>query len=80
MKINQIGPNQTILTLNNGTQIGFSYNTPVVARIGSGGQAYRTEQKFSVTTSRHVGQLLGHMGWNSKDAELRPQSFFEGLS
>lgn len=75
MKIKQVGSNRTILTLDNGTQVGFSYETPVVARIGN--ESFRTEQKFSVTTSKHCGQLLNEMGGTF--AGTKPQSFFEAL-
>lgn len=75
MNVKQIGPNQTILTLNNGNRIGFSYETPVVAVIG--GEAFCTEKKFSVTTSKHCGKLLSHMSYNGESVTLKPQSFFE---
>lgn len=77
MNVKQIGSNQTILTLNNGDRIGFSYETPVVAV--TGGEAFRTEERFSVTTSRHCGKLLSHMSYSGKSATLKPQSFFEAL-
>lgn len=76
MKLQAIGPNKSILTLNNGTRIGFSYNTPVVARVGN--ESFRTEKKFSVTTSKHCGQLLDHIG--GCYVGTKPQEFFEGLS
>lgn len=77
MNVKQIGPNQTILTLNNGNRIGFSYETPVVAVIG--GEAFCTEKKFSVTTSKHCGKLLSRMSYSGESATLKPQSFFEAL-
>lgn len=76
MQVNPLGSNKTIVTLNNGTRIGFSYKTPVVAVID--GIAYRTEQKFSVTTSKHCGVLLQNMP-HREFGGLKPQSFFEGL-
>jgi|694.fasta_scaffold00571_78 hypothetical protein len=76
MKLNQVGSNRTILTLNNGTRIGFSYETPVVAEVD--GVTYKTEKKFSVTTSKHCGQLLSEMG-SYGAPELKPQEFFEAL-
>ena len=75
MKLNQVGSNRTILTLNNGTRIGFSYETPVVAEID--GVTYKTEKKFSVTTSKHCGQLLNEM--TGSFGGLKPQAFFEAL-
>lgn len=76
MKLKQVGSNRTILTLDNGTQVGFSYQTPVVARVGN--ESFRTEQKFSVTTSKHCGQLLQEIG--GCFGGTKPQSFFEELS
>lgn len=75
MKLKQVGSNRTIVTLDNGTQIGFSYQTPVVAVID--GKSYRTEQRFSNTTSKHCTQLLQEIGYGP--VELKPQSFFEAL-
>ena len=77
MQVNPIGSNRTIVTLNNGTQIGFSYKTPVVAIIS--GIAYRTEARFSVTTSKHCGQLLHDMPHREFGGE-KPQEFFNNLS
>lgn len=76
MKLKQVGSNRTILTLANGTQIGFSYETPVVAEVD--GVTYKTEQKFSVTTSKHCGQLLNEM--TGSYGGTKPQEFFEGLT
>lgn len=76
MKLRQVGSNRTILQLDNGTLIGFSYETPVVAEVN--GVTYKTEQKFSVTTSKHCGQLLREM--TGSYAGLKPQSFFNELA
>ena len=75
MQVNQIGPNKTIITFNTGDAIGFSYKTPVVARIGN--DTFRTERSYSVTTSKHCGQLLSHLGGNFVGE--KPQSFFDEL-
>lgn len=72
MQIETIGPNQTKIITNTGC-IFFSYNTPVAARID--GKYYRTEERFSNTTSKHINKFL-----NGREAELRPQSFFTGLN
>jgi len=50
----------------------FSYSTPVAAN-GPGG-FFRTEEKFSVTTSKHINKWL-----SGAKAHLKPQSFFERL-
>jgi len=73
MKLNQIGSNQTVVELNNNTSVLFSYKTPVAANID--GKWYRTEHKFSVTTSRHINTWLDGI-----KAELKPQSFFDDLT
>jgi len=60
MKLKQLGSNMTVLTLNNGTEVLFSYETPVA---GFSGTSYdytyfRTDQKWSKTTTRHINQYL----------------------
>jgi hypothetical protein len=72
MKIQTSKANQTILTLNNGTEVFISYQTPVAAFVPGTG-FLRTEEKFSATTSKHITQYAG------KNAPTRPQSFFNGL-
>jgi len=47
----------TELTLKNGTSILFSYKTPVAGRDDKG--SFRTDKKFSVTTSKHINKYLG---------------------
>ena len=57
MKINKLGPNKTELTLHDGTVVFFSYKTPVAALIPGEGWV-RTDEKYSVTTSKHINQWL----------------------
>ncbi len=56
MKLRQIKNNVTELTLDNIT-IMFSYETPVAGYDDKG--AFRTDTKYSVTTSRQINQYLG---------------------
>lgn len=57
MKLQPIASNQTQLTLASGTQIFFSYQTPVAAYVI--GQGFvRTEQYYSKTTSKHISKWL----------------------
>ena len=70
MKLNQLGSNQTELVLNDGTQVLFSYETPVACWID--GQFYRTDKKWSQTTSRHINKWV-HC------ALSKPQVFFDVL-
>ena len=58
MKLTPIAANQTELTINDGTQIFFSYRTPVAAYLPSEGYV-RTSKFWSVTTSRHINKWLG---------------------
>ncbi len=70
MNLNPIGSNQTELVVQlpgfrGDTKILFSYKTPVAAMNLSpewherfGGGMIRTEKKWSVTTSKHIGKWL----------------------
>ena len=75
MKVKSIGANQTEVTLSNGDQVFFSYETPVAAIVG--GLSYKTEKKFSTTTTRHLNKWLGNGGINGIE---RPQEFFDNLT
>ena len=71
-QIKVIGSNQTQLTRADGTIIFYSYNTPVCAWIGN--KLYKTNKKWSNTTSKHINAYIGNC-----DAELKDQSFFDNL-
>ena len=58
MQLTPIAANQTEVSYNNGTQVFFSYRTPVAAYLPSQGYI-RTAKKWSVTTSRHINKWLG---------------------
>jgi len=79
MKLTPIGSNKTQVTfdLSNGPMdILFSYKTPVAAKLPSG-RFLRTNQKFSVTTSKHINQWL--RANNAEEIEAVPQSRIEEL-
>jgi|TARA_B100001996_G_scaffold104390_1_gene78490 hypothetical protein len=57
MKLTPIAANQTEVSINDGTQIFFSYRTPVAAYLPSKGYV-RTERFWSKTTSRHINKWL----------------------
>jgi hypothetical protein len=57
MKLTPIAANQNEVTINDGTQIFFSYRTPVAAYLPEKGYV-RTEKFWSVTTSRHINKWL----------------------
>lgn len=71
MNIKLIGSNRTVLTLNSGVEILFSYETPVASRFE--GEYQQTEQHYSVTTSKHINQ------WGAKGATKQPQAYFDRL-
>ena len=57
MQLLPIASNQNQLNLNDGTQVFFSYNTPVAAYVPELGYV-RTVKKWSTTTSRHINKWL----------------------
>lgn len=70
MKIKTLSANMTELSLNDGTQVLFSYQTPVAS--WNNGQFYKTDKKWSVTTSRHINK------W-AHCAVTQPQEYFDNL-
>ena len=56
MELKQIAPNMTELTVN-GVSVLFSYETPVAGWDNEG--AFRTDQHYSATTTRHINKYLG---------------------
>ena len=57
MKLTPIAANQTEVSYNDGTQVFFSYRTPVAAYLPEKGYV-RTSKFWSVTTSRHINKWL----------------------
>ncbi len=57
MQLKRLGSNQTEISLNNGTKVFFSYDTPVAAQLPDY-EYVRTATKWSVTTSRHINKWL----------------------
>jgi hypothetical protein len=56
MKLKQLGSNMTELDMGF-AQVFFSYETPVAARI-TDGTLLRTEERYSVTTTKHINKWL----------------------
>jgi len=73
MKLRSIKANCTEITLNDGTAVLFSYQTPVAALWHN--QWWRTAVTYSRTTTRHINAWLPR----SVDATPVPQSWFENL-
>ena len=72
MKIKRLGASKTILALSSGSEIFYSYDTPVAAQVS--GELYRTKEYYSRTTSKHITQYL-----NGRNAEAVPQSMINQL-
>lgn len=72
MKLSKLGSNQTEIELSDGTRVLFSYETPVAAYIPGEGY-YKTSERYSVTTSKHVERYV--VG----DVKEKPQEFFNSL-
>ena len=70
MNLKPIASNKTELTLGDGTQVLFSYETPVACWIQ--GEYFKTSKKWSNTTSRHINSWV-HL------ATEKPQEFFDNL-
>lgn len=56
LKLKPIGSNMTEVEVN-GKSILFSYQTPVAGYDSDG--AFRTDEYYSVTTSKHINKYLG---------------------
>ena len=72
MKLNPVGSNMNEVVVD-GKSILFSYKTPVAGYDDDG--AFRTDEFFSVTTSKHINKYLG-----GKDVGKKvPQSYIDAL-
>ena len=56
MRVIPNGSNQTILE-GNGCRVLYSYETPVALKAPNG-KYYRTDKKWSVTTSKHINKFV----------------------
>ena len=75
MKLTPIAANQNEVSINDGTQIFFSYRTPVAAYLPEKGYV-RTEKFWSVTTSRHINKYLQGV----TNVETIPQAVLDNLT
>jgi len=57
MKLTPIAANQTLISYNNGSEVFFSYSTPVAGYHPDKGYL-RTEHWYSQTTTRHINKYL----------------------
>lgn len=73
MKLTTLGSNQTQLELSNGTQVLFSYNTPVAAFSSEFGWI-KTDKYHSKTTSKHINAWV-----NIYSVRTVPQEMLDDL-
>ena len=57
MKLQSLAANRTVLTFDDGTEIFFSYETPVAGYSNKLGYV-RTNQWYSSTTTRHINKYI----------------------
>jgi len=73
MRVKNIGANITEVAIERATIL-FSYETPVACCMNDGTGFFKTNKKWSSTTSRHINKWL--LGAKAKEM---PQSFFDNL-
>ena len=69
MKLKVLGANRTEIELPSGLSVLYSYSTPVAVHVPGVGYL-KTETRYSVTTSKHIGQWLD----GNVPARIVPQS------
>ncbi len=58
MKLKPYASNMTTLELSNGTEILFSYSTPVAGYHMEDHEFFKTDEWYSSTTTRHINKYL----------------------
>ena len=58
MKLHSFATNRTLLTFDDGTELFFSYATPVAGYSRSLHGYFRTKSWYSSTTTRHINRYL----------------------
>ena len=75
-RIKQVGGKHATEVTDGRITVLFSYATPVAAHVEGRGYL-KTEERHSVTTSRHINAFLGA----ARDrAEVMPQAWFDGIA
>ena len=68
MKLNPVGSNQTEIERENGVTVLYSYKMPVAAFVPGQG-ALCTKEKYSRTTSKHIGLAVTRWGATRVDVD-----------
>ena len=69
MQLQSFAVNRTLLSFDDGTEIYFSYETPVAGYSNKLGYV-KTNQWYSSTTTRHINSYLATCGALSKHSEV----------
>jgi hypothetical protein len=76
MKLRPIASNMTELEMDSGNTVFFSYKTPVACHIQGKG-FFRTDKKWSATTTKHINKWLALHG--ADNAELIAQKALDDI-
>ena len=69
MKLHSFATNRTLLTFADGTEVFFSYSTPVAGYKPNIGYV-KTNQWYSSTTTRHINKYLGDLKHSEVDQSV----------
>ncbi len=72
MKVQQVTISSTQISLADGTEVLFSYSTPVAALVPGKGWM-RTEQFYSTTTSKHINRWFAEHKSTAAEVATVPQ-------
>jgi hypothetical protein len=72
MKVQQVTTTSTQISLADGTEVLFSYSTPVAALVPGKGWI-RTEQFYSTTTSKHINRWFAENNSTAAEVASVPQ-------
>ena len=75
MRITRVGKQNATIVEGRGCRVLYSYSTPVALE-SPDGVWYRTEEKHSVTTSKHINKFIPN-GKDNPDVVLVPQSVMD---
>lgn len=79
MQVNSFAPNQTEVSSDKtGVSLLLSYGVPVACHIAGVG-FFKTDHKWSVTTSKHINGWIARHGGTKEKVETKPQEFFNKL-
>ena len=73
MKLTPIAANRNVISYNNGSEVFFSYSTPVAGYCPDKGYL-RTEQWYSSTTTKHINKYLAGVAKDKRFTEVSQET------